>query len=359
MKIACIAYLHGFGGAERQIINLANYMAERGHNVHLIAIAECKISYVLNSNIVLHSLEDVERGNYLKRLFVRRKALIEILTKLKCDITVHFNFQSAYFLAPKSKKKIGKVIYSERGDPGDKEYSGLLSIVRKIAIHGINGFVFQSEGARNYFKQRHIIKNSIVIPNACFIKKSAIRDKVREKRIVTVGRLSQQKNQALLIKAFAKIKDLHCDYELDIYGDGPLKTELENLSLELGVSEKVNFRGTSSSVLDKIRSASLFVLSSDFEGIPNALIEAMAIGVPCISTDCKPGGARALITNGQNGIITPIKNVDKLAEAIDYMLSHPIERELMASNAINIIDSLSPKTIYDSWENFLKRIISD
>ncbi|MBD5356434.1 MAG: glycosyltransferase family 4 protein [Bacteroides sp.] len=355
MRIACIAYLHGFGGAERQIIILANQMVNRGHEVHLIILAEEKLCYELDQRVVKHSLVKAEHGNYLTRILSRRKALIRKLYELGCNIVINFNFQSAYFSAFSNKKKTGKILYSERGDPGDKEYGGIMGILRKLTLPRIDTFVFQSNGARDYFNDRYVTKHSIVIPNACFIEKQKPYEGLRDRRIVTVGRLSHQKNQKILIEAFSKIAHKYKDYSLELYGDGELKDELYALCHKLGLSKAVHFMGTVSDIGEKIKSASLFVLSSDYEGIPNALIEAMALGLPCISTDCKPGGARLLITNGKNGIITPIGSAEALSEAIDQVLSNPKLAKKISISAMHITEKLSPTNIYDQWENVLRK----
>lgn len=353
MKIACVAYMHGFGGAERQIIMLANQMVIRNHEVNLICVAEDKIKYDLDKRVQIHSIVDKELGNSIIRIYLRRKYLLQKLNELKCDLIINFNFQSVYLLGFSNKNKIGKILYSERADPGDKEYSGILGIIRNITIPHIDAFVFQSEGARDFFKNNYVKTHCTVIPNACFTKKGLPFQGERDKRIVSVGRLSNQKNQKVLIKAFSKIASKYKDYELEFYGDGDLREELEDFCYELGISKQVNFKGTVKNVSEVIQSASLFVLSSDFEGIPNALIEAMAVGLPCISTDCRPGGARTLIKSGKNGIITPIGDADTLAQAMDYLLSNPKKAKEISENALNIVDTLSPNLIYDKWESFM------
>lgn len=357
MKIACVGYLHGFGGAERQIITLANQLVERNHEVHMILLSDNKICYDLSSKVKIHSLLYAEKGNYFHRILRRRKALINILKELQCDIIVNFNFQSAYLLAFSSHKVLGKIIYSERGDPGDKEYKGLMGLIRSLALSHIDGFVFQSEGARNYFKNKHVRNCNVVIPNACFKSYEPYIGK-RKKTIVNVGRLSKQKNQTLLIKAFALIADKYPDYNLDIYGDGRLKNNLEELIKTLNLQNRIYLKGTFTNISEIIRDSSLFVLSSDYEGIPNALIEALSLGLTCISTDCKPGGARTLINNEHNGIITPCGDIKELATAIDYCLSHPNESFEMGRNAMEISQILSPKNIYDKWDEYFNSLIN-
>lgn len=360
MKIACIAYLHGFGGAERQIINLANQMSRRSHQVHLVMVADDKKVYDIDDNVIVHSLvnADIESGNAASRIFKRRKGIISLLEELNCDIIVNFNFQSAYLLAFSNKKSLGKILYSERGDPGDKEYNGMMAVIRRLALPRIDSFVFQSEGARNYFMDSHVMVNSAVIPNACFLPKAMPYDGEREDRIVNVGRLSSQKNQKLLIEAFSKIAPKYPNLLLELYGDGELLDELRQAADDLGVGTKVHFIGACKDICNKIKSARLFVLSSDYEGIPNALIEAMSVGLPCISTDCRPGGARTLIKQNENGIIVPIGDVQSLASAIDNVLSNTKLADKLSYNAVAIADELSPNVIYDKWESFLLDCIS-
>ena len=357
MKIACIAYLHGFGGAERQITTLANQLVKKNNEVHLIIIAEDKRFYEIDSRIHIHSLLEAEKGHTIFRILNRRKLLLRKLKDLKCDVIINFNLQSAYLLALSNKKGIGKILYSERTNPGDQKYKGFLGLLRWMSKHRIDAYVFQTKGAQEYFNDTYIIKNSTVIPNACFYKKDSSYAYKREKRIVSVGRLSEQKNQKILIEAFSILSKKHPDYILELYGEGELQSKLEHLSKKLGIENKVVFKGTTSDIRTSISNASLFVLSSNYEGIPNALIEAMASGLPCISTDCKPGGARALITSGYDGLITPIEEVASLASAMEYMINNPKESERMALNATKIVDRLAPEKIYDMWERYLENIV--
>ena len=242
------------------------------------------------------------------------------MLKLCPDVIINYNLQSAYFCLTIPKKHRGKVVYSERGDPYDDEYSGILGKLRDYTIPRMDGLVFQSEGARDFFPDK-VKDKSIVIHNSVNVP----QDKypipiVREKRIVNVGRLHPQKNQKLLIDAFGKIASSFPEYTLDIYGDGPLKEELQKQINSLGLTERIHLNVSRKDVWQCIYTASLFVLTSDYEGMPNALMEAMALGLPCIATDCRPGGARTLIEDEVNGYVMPQGKVDVLAERMKYML---------------------------------------
>lgn len=354
MKIACIGYLHGAGGAEKQIIMLANALAARGHEIHLIILAANNSQYDIRNDVNKHDLSDLEKKSGSK-ILNRYLALKEILKEIVPDASINYWLQSAYFCAMMSKSITGKVIYSERGDPGDKEYSGMLGIVRWLAFKRINGFVFQSEGARNYFSEK-IRKKSIVIHNSVSIPddKYTIPCECRKKKIVTVGRLHPQKNQKILIDAFSKIANDFPEFVLDIYGDGELKKDLQEQICRLDMEKRIYLKGTVKNILDYVYDASIFVLSSDYEGLPNSLMESLALGVPSISTDCKPGGARTLIKDGLNGWIVPRGNADILAKKIKQVLNSEIDNCLLKKEAISFRVSHSSKTVFNKWDEYIK-----
>lgn len=357
MKIVTVGYLHGNGGAERQIIMLSNELAIRGHNVYLVVLGANKAPYMINPNVILYDLTYVEQGKM--KILKRYMAFRSIVKKIQPDVTINFNLQSAYFGLFIGKNWSGKILYSERGDPYDKEYSGLLGVVRDMAVKYIDAFVFQSEGAKNFFKL-HKGQKSIIIQNpVCIPPNKYIIPNKRDKRIVSVGRYHRQKNQILLIKSFAEIASEFPEYTLEIYGDGDMKKELNEKISELRLCNRIFLLPPRNDLFDHIRIASLFVLSSDFEGMPNSLMEAMALGLPSISTDCRPGGARALIQNGENGIIVPRNNISALSNAMRYMLNHKDIAEKMAKKAMNITYSHSSEMTYRRWEEFLYNVINN
>lgn len=352
MKIVFLSYLHGFGGAEKQNVMLANAMAERGHNVTLISISSDNNCYPLDERVKYIFIPD-KKTNAL-RIVTRYIDIKKKLKELRPDVTVNFWFQSAYMTAFMKKSITGKVIYSERGDPGDKEYSGALGVIRKIALPRIDGFVFQSKGAQGYFSAS-VQSRSTIIPNPVFVNAEDFPAvKTRRKAIVTVGRLHPQKNQKLLINAFKQIADKIPEYTLEIYGEGELKEELQKLIDNLNLSNRVFLMGTSKEIHKLIYDAALFVLSSDYEGLPNTLIEAMALGIPSISTDCKPGGARQIIDDKENGIIVERNNAEKLAEAMHIILTEAEIGNKFSVSSKKKMMMYKPKTIYYQWEKYLK-----
>jgi glycosyltransferase involved in cell wall biosynthesis len=358
MKILFFNSNIGYGGASKIFVSIANYLCENGHDVSILTFRDPGVMQPLHANI--RHEHRVLYKNPIKPLerFGEILALHNYIKAGNFDVALAFLWPSKYILTLACKFTKTKVIVSERGDPsiGSSKHISGLGMIGKV-VETADAFVFQTEGAQSYFPTQ-VIKRSIVIPNPVVNQNIPGQFKcVREKEIVNVARLDIfQKRQDLLIKAFAQVQSNHPDYVLKLYGDGPDEARLRNLASELGIEKKVFFMGVTRNVYEAIRRSSVFVLSSDFEGIPNALIEAMSVGMPCISTDCSPGGARLLIKDKENGLLVPINNVDKLAQAIGFVLSNPTEAEKMANNALGILSEYEESKIYAKWQCFIERV---
>lgn len=359
MKIVFVGYFPRYGGAGKSMIAIANALSDMGHDVNLVFInKEEEAIYKANEKIKTYFVLKSSKSKINSYLH-NYKSIKKYLKEIKPDITVTFWTVPAIMLAMMRKSITGKAIYSERGDPGDKEYNGLLGFVRDIMFKRLDGFVFQIKGAQQYFPEK-IRAKSAIIHNPVYIKYEDFEiAKLREKKIVTAGRLHPQKNHKLLIEAFAKISDKYPDYVLEIWGEGNLQQSLQSKIDSLNLSQRVLLKGATKEILNKMVSASLFVLSSDYEGMPNALMEAMALGVPCITTDCKPGGARELIKNNINGIITPIGDVDKLAQAMDELLKDKDKAERLSVEAKNICETNKKERIFKIWEIYLESVVNN
>ncbi|WP_312562800.1 glycosyltransferase family 4 protein [Anaerospora sp.] len=354
-KIVFIGYLPGFGGAEKSMIMVANGLARMGNHVTIISLKDNNVVYEIDELVEYIFIPDQGISKFSK-LINRFLNLKSALSRIRPNVIISFWLQPAIYVALISKFNGYKNIYSERSDPGNKEYLGLTGIVRSIIFQLINGFIFQSTGAKNYFG-KNIQSKSIVIPNPVYIKFNDYQiPKFREKIIVNVGRLHTQKNQKLLIEAFSYIEKEFPEYQLHIYGEGELKNELQELINKLELGKKVYLMGTTKDISRKIVNSSLFVLSSDYEGMPNALLEAMALGVPCISAECPPGAPSDLIDHGENGLLFPTKNAQALANCIKKILSDVSLAEQLAINAKQICHTHSSDKILAQWNEGILKI---
>lgn len=354
MKITFLIGSMSGGGAERVICELASFLCVKGYETDLITVSDTEKSYPINENVRVVSLEGSFRIEVsIIRIFIKMLKLHKYIKHSQPDIYVVFLPKGIHALTFFKRIIKAPIIISERIDPtahSRKVWKQLSADITKV-----NGIVFQTkEQQQVYFQHGIDISNSTIIPNAInpvFDREPYVGE--RKKNIVAVGRMTKQKNFDMLIRSFKRISSEFPGYSLTIYGQGELLEENIALAESLGVRDRVIFPGYVSDIGEEIRDASLFVLSSDFEGMPNALMEAMALGLPCISTNCGGGGARFLINDRENGLLVPIGDIDALADAMKRVLTNPEYAQALASNAVKIKDRLSSESIYKQWEKYL------
>lgn len=361
MKLYFYINVLGGGGAERVVANLANQFQEHGHDVGIITSFKVENEYKTNYEIQRYNLEKRanDKNNRLLKNINRIHKLRRVLKSEKPDVIIAFMAEPNFRTIVAGLGLRTKIVTSVRNDP-NKEYAGHLgNFVKQIIMPLSDGCVFQTTDAQQAFSKT-LIDKSVIILNQVDSKFFTVRRHPKYQKIVTAGRLSAQKNQKLLINAFSRIYMFHPLATLHIYGDGVLKEELENLIKELNLSEKVFLHGNTSHMESVYSEADLFVLSSNYEGLPNALLEAMACGVACISTDCPCGGPRMVIEDGINGLLTPVDDVEQMAAAIDELLRDDAKKNQFSMKGKETsVDLLNPEIIYSKWEKYLYSIIGE
>lgn len=359
MKI--LFYLGGLnkGGAERVATNLCNYFVENGNDVKVIVTRLDEIGYNINEKIKIKSLEITKSKKKIIRNLKLLKKLNQEILNYNPDIIISFLKEpNARILILKTfSRKVKKIpsIISVRVDPKRLYKEKLSKIFVKLFYNKSNGYVFQTKEVQNFFCP-NIIKKSTIIANPVddeFIQKPS---KIRKNKIVSVGRLEKQKNHKLLIDAFEKFSNENENYELQIFGEGKLKKELEDYILTKQLEKKVFLMGNTSKIIDNIKDASMFVLSSDYEGMPNALMEAMALGIPCISTKCSGGGAEFLIDNNENGILVEKNDVLELKKAMMIISQNKELSEKISKNANEKMKKFRTKNINEEWMKYIQKI---
>ncbi len=338
------------GGAERVISLLANEFARRDIDTKIMMISGNNCVYKLDSRIELTQVGERTGGSFIKRI-ERIKSIRRYLKGRQNSVIISFEPDCSFFIEAADIGLNIPIISSERNDPSsfgnDK--------TRKIAYDHSDLIVFQTYDAKNYFSQK-IQEKGCIIENPINTSLPKRYEGIRKKNIVSVGRLEPQKNQKLLLTAFSVFSGKFPEYTLELYGKGSMEAELKKIAENLGISDKVVFKGFYSDVTDRIIDAGMYVLSSDYEGISNSLLEALAVGLPVIATDCPCGGTGMCIQNGVNGILVPVKDKDLLVMAMTELAERPEKAAELGRNASKIREIFSVEVIADKWVDAIKEV---
>lgn len=253
-----------------------------------------------------------------------------------------------------------KTICSERNNPTKQYFDRQRLDQIRSNYRRADHVVFQSRQIRDIFADE-VGERFSILPNPVSVE--CERKQETRKRIVTVGRLALQKNHAMLIRAFHRFHQTHPEYTLSVYGAGlatkephPYNQEepLKNLVAELDLQDSVIFEGSSPQVHRDIADAEFFVLSSDYEGLSNALLEAMTMGFPCVSTDCE--GSTDVIENGVNGLLVPRGDEDALLNAMLTLAEQEDYRESLGRQAKKTAERFKRERVAQEWAEMIERI---
>ncbi len=356
MKIFFYINILAGGGAERVVANLASAFADAGHRVSIVTTYRVEHEYDTDCRVKRYELESgQEKGGFVSRNFHRVAGLRRLMKTNKPDILISFMAEPNFRAIIASAFLPVKTVISVRNDPHAEYGSKLKWKLANLLFKRAAGAVFQTPDAKACFDAR-IRKRSVVIPNMVNPIFYTVNRKEVCRDIVSVGRLTEQKNQKMLIEAFAEIKDQTED-NLLLYGEGELRSELEEVIRRKGLKDRVFLCGNVSKIEEILAAAKLFVLSSDYEGMPNALMEAMAAGVPCIATDCPCGGPKMLIDNGKSGLLTPVKEKSLLSEAMLLLLKDEALARQLGSNGRKEAKKYAPQFIYKKWLDYIQTLV--
>ncbi len=353
-KIAFVTRVLTSGGAEMVLGQIINACTQQG--------IECLVLTVWHSDSIPSFLSGAkiceleQAGDGLKGKIQQYKQVRKVIKKFAPDVVLSMPEDIGIYVIAAMLGTGIPVVVSERNNPWVMPYKKISRILRRLMYPFAKGLIFQTEQAASFFPKRQQ-KKGIVLPNPLDISRlPEVYTGAREKTVVSAGRLDNQKNFPLLIRAFAKFHEKHPDYSLVIYGEGGKREELTALASQLLPDDCWAMPGRVNDLPHRISHCAIFALSSDYEGVPNVLIEAMAVGTPSVSTDCAPGGAATLINSGENGILTPVGDVDALAEGLSYMVDYPAEATAMAAKATAVRKKLDAEIVVARWLEFLKKV---
>jgi len=351
------------GGAERVVANLSGQFAAHGYEVYIATEWQGEDEYEIDARIKrIHVGLDSrqERHGRVRKFLDRIENLRTFLRITRPDIVIAFARRANYRALTATIGMRMPVIISVRNNPIG--YYDALSDKIQIALlfRRAAGFVFQTPDQRDFFPE-YVRRRSRVILNPIgsqFIGNAMPQE--REKVVVHSGRLVQFKNQCMLVRAFLQVHQKHPDYILKIYGQDSLdgtRQKLEQLIREHGAGEYVRLMGSSSTLEKDMARAAVAAYSSDYEGMPNVTLEAMALGLPVVATDCPPGGPRMVITPEENGLLVPVGDEQALAAAINRLIEDREFAERLGASAAQIGKRASSEVIFGEWQDYITEIL--
>lgn len=352
------------GGVQRVMSILANYFAEHHVKVTLITLSEEPAFYPLHES-VCHIKLSIMGCNRFKPFRILGTALRslncisktrKLAEQIRPDVALCFMDMPSAVGTFALKNTGVPVVISERMCPG----YGLtfrMKLLKRMAYSLAEGYVFQTKQAQSCYSERIRIR-SRVIPNPLSQGIPAPWEAARTRRIVAVGRLTEQKGFDTLLYAFQGVAEKIPDYNLTIYGNGPLRDDLLLLSRKLNIQERVEFIDAVPDIWERIKDAACLVMPSRSEGFPNILLEALALGLPVVATDC-PNGPSEMIRNGENGRLVPVDDIEALTEAIHHTLVDSSWTDHLSKTAEQICKQYACENICNQWEAYLSEILHD
>ncbi|WP_139263672.1 glycosyltransferase [Butyrivibrio fibrisolvens] len=408
------------GGAERVFVNLAEYFAKRGYRVSFVTIFRSPNEYDLcgkqapktgdeslipgtdiryvpmngaaenafintldgsGSNKEIAGNEDIWKGSVTRYYSdINDNAALEISTSggsrvsdfikrcnklrriwktLKPDLILSCNGKNN-LMALASANGLSIPVAAYVIAMPELEYPGrAMGMGVKLLFPKAKGVILQTERSRSFFPES-VQKKAKILHN--MVRDEYLNGDVpdydsRQKLILAVGRVDDNKRHDLMIRAFARISKDFPDYSLLICGDGPDRQKMLDLAAKLNVGDKVSMPGVVTDIRSQLCKASLFLHTSDTEGMPNALLEAMCTGLACIATDCPCGGPAMLIDNHKNGILIPVGDEDSLVREMTDVLKDTEYAKSLGDNALKIRDEYSATNVFKEWERYVEALM--
>lgn len=357
MKINFLISSLSGGGAEKVLTVLAKEFSKNGHNVGILSLEKRPQFYQVYKDIELVKVKNKKQGKIIGFL-EDIKAIHKFIKQRDADISISF-LTRCNLLALINAIFVGnKVIVCDRNNPL-REHSKLVFWLSCQLYRKAIGIAVQTEKIKSFYpdflqKKIYVLENPIDMEA---LNKQLIDEKIsKDRAIISMGRLEPQKDFITLINAFSYIARDYKDWKLNIFGIGEMKEQIEKKIFELNLQEQVFLCGRTETPFLEMKKSSIFVLSSNYEGFPNVLCEAMYAGLPCISSDCISGPGE-LIENEKNGYLFPVGDEDLLAEQLKELLSNEDLRESFGQEAHKTVSRLSVEEIYEKWATMVSEVI--
>lgn len=364
MRIALVTLCLNAGGAERLATQMANHWAAAGHDVSIVLMVNLRdwpAFYRLDPRVHVVDLDVYgdSRGPWqaARMNWVRFSQLRRTLRRVRPDVVVSQQERENALTVLATRGMGIPVIATVHSDPSLGDPSRAWTALERLTYGLADAVIVQTPQARDFYSARirrrvRVLPNPVTPPPAA---NGAAPASPRRPVVLTVGGLRPVKNQALLIRAFARVAPRHPDWTLVIVGEGPSRAQLETLAAAQGVGARVQFPGWVSDVYSLYRRADLFVLSSLREGWGMVLCEAMSCGLPVISTRC-PTGPEHIVRDGIDGRLVRNEDEPALAQAMGELMADPAARQRLARRAPEVLDRFSSQRIMGEWQVLLDQL---
>jgi GalNAc-alpha-(1->4)-GalNAc-alpha-(1->3)-diNAcBac-PP-undecaprenol alpha-1,4-N-acetyl-D-galactosaminyltransferase len=346
------------GGTQRVVSNLANYWSGTGKKVTVITLSDQQTDFFKLSPAVMRISIGGQENSFsilsgLAANFRRIKLLRVTLKKLKAESAIGLIGQTNILLTLAGLGLETKIIISERNDPRRQSLGRLWNFLRRN-IYPLADLVTANSQEIVKALEAFVPKHKLAyLPNPVVFSGPADTGLSQQNRIIAVGRLHHQKAHDILISAFARITPLHPDWSLEIVGDGDQHNALHNQISELGLEDRIALTGRVENVQARLAEAKIFALPSRFEGTPNALLEALAEGLPAIVSDAS-AGALEFVKHRQNGLVVPVDDISALSQALILMIEDESLRQAYGESSRLMVEQMSLPKVAAEWEKVLQ-----
>lgn len=353
MKVVFLLPDMGFGGAERVVSIISKELVDLGHSVDIVCLYGSRVQYE-----VFDSVKVLDFSKYNTDLYHR---IIHLHKYLRSEKKIYHQVVAVAFQSSCLNSVLFasvftgvRVVSTERSNPYKKGTSAISRLRASIPFLLSDLGVFQTNDARAYY---HLMpdKKSVVISNPITPSSISWKHNLTPSGIISVCRLHPGKNLKMSFDAIARLKPKYPNIHLDVFGAGHIEGELKEQVKDLELEENISFKGNTNRVLEELSQHSVYISTSNYEGVSNSMLEAMSVGMPIVCTDCPIGGARMMLEDNC-GLLSPVGDVDGFVEKLDYVLSHPQQALIMADNARNKTINYSPQNVAKEWERVLTNL---
>ena len=351
------------GGAERVVSNLVNQLVKQDYEIIAATEWQGEVEFRLDERVQRVHVglrKEDEKKNRMFKIWLRFKYLRDLIKKEQPDVVISFTRRPNYRALISAMGTGIPVIPAVRQDP--KSYYNSLAdkLLIPVLYRMAAGCVFQTMEQGTYFPASLQKKSRIILNPVNHKYLNVPKPEKREKTVVQSGRLVDFKNQAMLFKAFLKVHEKHPDYDLKLYGgdsfDGT-KEKLEAIIKENEAGDYIRLMGPSDSLEKELPHASVYAFSYDYEGMPNALLEAMTLGLPVAATDCPCGGPRTVIEHEKNGLLLPVRDEKAMTDAINRLIENREFAERLGDNARKISERINEDAVLAQWKEYIEEVI--